>query len=134
MAFYLGNVGLVLVHHLQFGFFQKCRHLCANCRFIRPVAQVTGYLAKHIFVAGFFQIRYDHGFRIFVGVVARKTHQIGGPKAKQFVASGTCSELHFGIMGAYSGVIRPVIPITSGQPFRFDPAGDSGLSGHPKFT
>ena len=37
-------------------------------------------------------------------------------------------------MSAYSGVIRPVIPITSGHPFRFDPAGDSGLSGHPKFT
>ena len=32
---------------------------------------------------------------------------------------------------AYSGVIRPVIPITSGHPFRFDPAGESG---HPKFT
>ena len=29
---------------------------------------------------------------------------------------------------AYSGVIRPVIPITSGHPFRFDPAGDSGIN------
>ena len=37
-------------------------------------------------------------------------------------------------INAYSGVIRPVIPIPSGHPFRFDPAGDSGLSGHPKFT
>ena len=35
---------------------------------------------------------------------------------------------------AYSGVIRPVIPITSGHPYRFDPAGDSGASGHPVFT
>ena len=35
---------------------------------------------------------------------------------------------------AYSGVIRPVIPIASGHPYRFDPAGDSGVSGHPVFT
>jgi len=35
---------------------------------------------------------------------------------------------------AYSGVIRPVIPITSGHPYRFDPAGDSGASGHPVFA
>ena len=33
---------------------------------------------------------------------------------------------------AYSGAIRPPVPITSGHPFRFDPAGDSGLSGHPQ--
>ena len=26
---------------------------------------------------------------------------------------------------AYSGAIRPVIPITSGHPYRFDPAGVS---------
>ncbi len=34
---------------------------------------------------------------------------------------------------AYSGVIRPPVPIVSGHPFRFDPAGDSGASGHPHF-
>ena len=32
---------------------------------------------------------------------------------------------------AYSGVIRPPVPIASGHPYRFDPAGDSGASGHP---
>jgi len=32
---------------------------------------------------------------------------------------------------AHSGIIRPLIPITSGHPYRFDPAGDSGASGHP---
>ncbi|MCJ8336124.1 MAG: hypothetical protein MJH10_18130, partial [Epibacterium sp.] len=35
---------------------------------------------------------------------------------------------------AYSGVIRPPVPIASGHPYRFDPAGDSGASGHPKIT
>ena len=34
---------------------------------------------------------------------------------------------------AYSGVIRPPVPIASGHPYRFDPAGDSGASGHPHF-
>ena len=34
---------------------------------------------------------------------------------------------------AYSGVIRPPVPIVSGHPYRFDPAGDSGASGHPHF-
>ena len=34
-------------------------------------------------------------------------------------------------MGAYSGVIRPLIPKVSGHPFRFYPATDSGASGHP---
>jgi len=33
--------------------------------------------------------------------------------------------------GAYSGVIRPLIPKVSGHPFRFYPATDSGASGHP---
>jgi len=33
---------------------------------------------------------------------------------------------------AYSGAIRPLIPIASGHPYRFDPAGDSGASGHPQ--
>jgi len=33
---------------------------------------------------------------------------------------------------AYSGVIRPPVPIASGHPYRFDPAGDSGASGHPQ--
>ena len=32
---------------------------------------------------------------------------------------------------AYSGVIRPPVPITSAHPFRFDPPGDSGPSAHP---
>jgi len=32
---------------------------------------------------------------------------------------------------AYSGVIRPLIPITSGHPYRFNPARDTGASGHP---
>jgi iron(III) transport system ATP-binding protein len=32
---------------------------------------------------------------------------------------------------AYSGVIRPPIPITSAHPFRSDPPGDSGASAHP---
>ena len=31
---------------------------------------------------------------------------------------------------ANSGLIRSGIPITSGQPFRFDPVTDSGLPGH----
>jgi hypothetical protein len=35
------------------------------------------------------------------------------------------------LTGAYSGVIRPVIPKVSGHPFRFYPAIDSGASGHP---
>jgi putative transposase len=35
---------------------------------------------------------------------------------------------------AYSGVIRPPVPIASGHPYRFDPAGDSGASGHPQIT
>jgi Ca-activated chloride channel homolog len=34
-------------------------------------------------------------------------------------------------VAAYSGVIRPPVPIASGHPYRFDPAGDSGASGHP---
>ncbi len=34
-------------------------------------------------------------------------------------------------VAAYSGVIRPLVPIASGHPFRFDPAGDSGASGRP---
>ena len=33
---------------------------------------------------------------------------------------------------AYSGAIRPPVPMASGHPFRFDPAGDSGVSGHPQ--
>jgi|GEM_PF-4541771 len=32
---------------------------------------------------------------------------------------------------AYSGVIRPPVPIASGHPYRFDPAGDSGVFGPP---
>ncbi len=32
---------------------------------------------------------------------------------------------------AHSGRIRPLIPTASGHPFRFDPATDSGASGHP---
>ena len=35
-------------------------------------------------------------------------------------------------LGAYSGAIRPPVPMASGHPFRFDPAGDSGVSGHPQ--
>jgi hypothetical protein len=35
------------------------------------------------------------------------------------------------IQGAYSGVIRPLIPKVSGHRFRFYPATDSGASGHP---
>ena len=31
---------------------------------------------------------------------------------------------------AHSGVIRSGVPITSGQPFRFDPVTDSGVPGH----
>ena len=37
-----------------------------------------------------------------------------------------------GIICAYSGVIRPPVPMASGHPFRFDPSGDSGVSGHPQ--
>ena len=50
-------------------------------------------------------------------------------------AIGDPCDLRFltGIMPAYSGVIRPPVPIVSGHPYRFDPAGDSGASGHPHF-
>ena len=39
----------------------------------------------------------------------------------------------YDVIPAYSGVIRPPVPIVSGHPYRFDPAGDSGASGHPHF-
>ena len=32
---------------------------------------------------------------------------------------------------AHSGVIRPPIPIASGHPYRFNPATQTGASGHP---
>ncbi|UWQ27787.1 hypothetical protein [Leisingera sp. M523] len=32
---------------------------------------------------------------------------------------------------AHSDSIRPLNPMASGHPFRFDPATDSGASGHP---
>ena len=41
-------------------------------------------------------------------------------------------DLHVAVKTAYSGAIRPPVPMASGHPFRFDPAGDSGVSGHPQ--
>ena len=38
---------------------------------------------------------------------------------------------HYADWAAYSGMIRPPVPITSAHPFRSDPPGDSGLSAHP---
>ena len=68
----------------------------------------------------------DLGLVVVVGQAAITAPAIGDyPRARR---RGPGNEG----MNAYSGAIRPVIPITSGHPFRFDPAGDSGLSGHPQ--
>ncbi len=66
------------------------------------------------------------------GISSMKLHrELGiGQKAAWFMLH----RLREAYQTAYSGAIRPVIPLTSGHPYRFDPAGDSGASGHPVFT
>ena len=61
------------------------------------------------------------GLQEKVAAITGAAKGIGLAIAERFVAEG-----------AYSGAIRPPVPMASGHPFRFDPAGDSGLSGHPQ--
>ncbi len=51
--------------------------------------------------------------------------------SKKTIFTPSLSEAKAASTTAYSGVIRPVIPKVSGHPFRFYPASDSGVSGHP---
>ena len=64
-----------------------------------------------------------------IGIASFETATIWTDGVQEFTGTPLVA-----LVAAYSGVIRPLIPITSGHPYRSDPAGDSGTSGHPVFT
>ena len=100
-----------------------------------PAATSEAWVDGHVHAFAFFgrvpvSVLYDNDRCLVASILPDGTRK----RAKLF--SGFLSHYlirdRYGRPGAYSGAIRPPVPMASGHPFRFDPAGDSGVSGHPQ--